>query len=58
MAVAHSILVIAYHILFDARPYHDLDRDYFDRRSKAALANRMKPRLEALGYTVVIQEAA
>jgi transposase len=58
MAVAHSILVITYHILRDGVPYHDLGRDFFDHRSKQALAARMKRRLEALGYTVSLQEAA
>lgn len=58
IAVAHSILVIAYHILRDGTPYHDLGSEFFDRRSKTALAARMKRRLQALGYTVVIQEAA
>ncbi|MDA8118048.1 MAG: IS110 family transposase [Actinomycetota bacterium] len=58
MAVAHSILVIAYHILRDGVPYRDLGSDFFDRRSKDALAARMKRRLEALGYSVVIREAA
>jgi transposase len=58
MAVAHSILVIVYHMLRDGTAYRDLGHDYFDRRSKHALASRMKRRLEALGYTVLIQEAA
>jgi transposase len=58
MAVAHSILVIAYHILRDGVPYADLGADFFDRRAKPALATRFKRRLEALGYTVSIQEPA
>ena len=29
LAVAHSILVIAYHVLKEQRPYHDLGTDYF-----------------------------
>lgn len=58
MAVAHSILVIVYHILSNGVAYSDLGNDYFDRRSKDALASRMKRRLEALGYTVTLEEAA
>jgi transposase len=58
MAVAHSILVIVYHILSTGVAYRDLGHDFFDRRSKDALASRMKRRLEALGYTVTLEEAA
>jgi transposase len=58
MAVAHSLLVIAYHILRDGVAYRDLGHDFFDRRSKDALASRMKRRLESLGYTVTLEEAA
>jgi len=58
MAVAHSILVVVYHILSTGAAYRDLGNDYFDRRSKEALASRMKRRLEALGYTVTLEEAA
>lgn len=58
MAVAHSILVIVYHMLRDGVAYADLGHDYFDRRSKPALAARFKRRLEALGYSVTIEEAA
>ncbi|TLN14247.1 IS110 family transposase [bacterium] len=58
MAVAHSILVIAYHILKYGTAYSDLGVDYFDRRAKHAIASRAKHRLEALGYRVIIEQAA
>jgi len=32
VAVAHSVLVIIYHLLRDQRPYADLGPDYFDRK--------------------------
>ena len=32
VAVAHSLLVIAYHVLSRQAPYHDLGYDYFQRR--------------------------
>ncbi len=38
VAVAHTILVIAYHLLKDGRPYQDLGADYFDRLDQKALA--------------------
>lgn len=58
VAVAHSILVIAYHILKDGTVYNDLGPNYFDQRSKEATTRRAVKRLEGLGYTVTIKEAA
>jgi transposase len=57
MAVAHSILVIAYHIIKDKEPYRDLGSDYFDKRRPEATAKRLLKRLEQLGYEVSIQSA-
>ncbi len=54
MAVAHSILVIAYHIIQRREPYKDLGSNYFDERQKVSTANRLTRRLEKLGYRVVI----
>ncbi len=50
VAVAHSILVIAYHIVQSKQPYRDLGADYFDRRRPAAAATRLLKRLQQLGY--------
>ena len=57
MAVAHSILVIAYHLIKDKEPYRDLGSDYFDKRRPEATAKRLLKRLEQLGYEVSIQSA-
>lgn len=54
MAVAHAILVIAYHIIQRREPYHDLGGNYFDERKKVSMANRLTRRLEKLGYKVTI----
>jgi transposase len=51
-AVAHSVLVIAYHVLAEQRPYHDLGRDYFERLDRDRLQRHHVHRLEALGYEV------
>ena len=32
MAVAHSVLVIAYHVLDQGVPYQELGEDYFQQR--------------------------
>lgn len=54
MAVAHAILVIAYHIIQRREPYQDLGANYFDERQKVSTANRLTRRLEKLGYRVLI----
>lgn len=46
MAVAHSILVIAYHIIKRKEPYRELGGDYFDKRRPEATAKRLVKRLE------------
>ena len=53
--MAHSILVIAYHLILRQEDYRELGGDYFDKRRPETTANRLIKRLEALGYTVNIQ---
>ncbi|MGZ3639884.1 MAG: IS110 family RNA-guided transposase [Ktedonobacterales bacterium] len=55
VAVAHTLLVMAYHILTRHEPYHDLGANYFDERDRQAVERRLVHRLEALGYTVSLQ---
>ncbi len=55
VAVAHSILVIAYHILKEGTTYRDLGHDYFDQRDTARLQRRLIARLEALGLRVTVE---
>jgi transposase len=56
VAVAHSILVDAYHLLKHGTTFRDLGGDYFDRRDTDALERRLISRLEALGNKVTIQK--
>ncbi|MEW5961063.1 MAG: IS110 family transposase [Chloroflexota bacterium] len=58
MAVAHSILVIAYHLIQRQEPYRELGGDYFDKRRPAATAKHLVKRLEKLGYQVSLQPQA
>jgi len=58
IAVAHSILVIAYHIIKDGTTYHDLGANYFDERDKEKVIRRYTERIERLGKTVTITDAA
>jgi transposase len=56
IAVAHSILVIAYHILQRRQPYNELGGDYFiERQQKAAYQRRLVKQLERMGYDVLLQ---
>lgn len=55
MALAHSILVMAYHMIQRKQPYRELGGDYFDKRRPEATAKRLVKRLEQLGYQVSLQ---
>jgi hypothetical protein len=56
MAVGHSILVIAYHLLKDpSATYQDLGGNYFDERNRTGVEKRLVRRLEQLGYHVSLQ---
>jgi transposase len=54
MAVAHSVLIILYHMLRDGRPYTDLGAEYFERLEASRLERYHVRRLERLGYTVTL----
>jgi transposase len=55
-AVAHSILVISYHILSRQRPYSELGPDYLLLRNKSeAYKNRLVRQLERLGHKVTLE---
>jgi transposase len=58
VAVAHSILVIAYHVLRDGVSYRELGGDYFDRLNIDRLTRYHTKRLAALGYTVTLAKHA
>ena len=45
LAVAHSLLVIAYHVIARREPYRELGADSFDRQQPTATANRLVRRL-------------
>ncbi len=58
VAVAHAILVIAYHLLHRREDYRDLGAMYFDERDRRHLQHRLVRRLEQLGLTVTVEPAA
>lgn len=58
VAVAHSVLVVIYHVLRTGRPYTELGPDYFDQLDTARIERHHVRRLEQLGYTVTLTPAA
>jgi len=54
VAVAHRILVAAYHILRDNTVYVDLGEDYLDMLNPERTARRLTRRLEMIGYQVTL----
>ena len=58
VAVGHSILVIAWHLLSDGTTYQDLGGDYFAQRDTDRARQRAIAQLEALGYQVTLHQAA
>ena len=59
VAVAHSMLETAWHLLSTGALYEDPGADYFERRHDPAIeAKRLQHRIEALGFAVTIASAA
>ena len=57
VAVAHRILVIAYHLLRDGTVFTDLGADFYDQRHRDRVDRRLVRRLEALGHRVTLTPA-
>lgn len=55
VAVGHSILVMAYHILKQRVAYHELGADFFDRQQQDTQRRRLIQKLEALGLKVTVE---
>ena len=55
MAVAHTILVIAYHMLKNGCQYQELGGDYFDRLRGDGLKRYYVKRLQQLGLSVTVE---
>lgn len=55
LAIAHKILLAAYHLLSRQVPYHDLGDHYLDQHDAARTTDRLVRRLELLGYQVELK---
>ncbi|MDI6915657.1 MAG: IS110 family transposase [Desulfitobacteriaceae bacterium] len=58
LAVAHSILTIAYHILKKRQPYIELGPSYYEERKRQTVVKQSIKKLEALGFKVTVEEVA
>src|SRR5262249_38396834 len=56
IAVAHALTVIIYNVLVRNEPYNELGADYFDRNHPDRQRKYLVKRLEALGYTVTLEQ--
>ncbi|MBT2289275.1 IS110 family transposase [Paenibacillus albidus] len=54
VAVAHSIMTIAYHLITRQEDYKDLGSDYFEKRHQDAIVKQTVRKLENLGFTVTL----
>ena len=57
VALGHTMLVCAYHMLKDEVDYRDLGSGYFDRRRHKRTTAQLVKRLESLGYEVKLEAA-
>jgi transposase len=57
VALAHTILVILYHLLRTGKTYQDLGGNYFDERQRQHVLHRAVHRIERLGYKVSLEAA-
>ena len=55
LAIAHKILVSAYHMLSKNLPYRDLGEAFLDRLGQTRTVANLKRRLERLGYQVTLE---
>lgn len=55
VAVAHSLLVIVYHVLNRRADYRELGGDYFDRQQHQTQQQRLIKRLERMGLRVKVE---
>jgi transposase len=55
VAVSHSLLIAAYHVLHHQIPYQELGEQHFDRLAPAQLTRYLVKRLERLGHKVTLE---
>ena len=56
VAISHTILIMAYHIVKEQRNYKELGSDFFDRLHEEQLIKRLTSRIQGLGYKIELQK--
>lgn len=54
LALAHTLLIMATHIIKEQCTYTELGTDYFDRLNEEYLIKRLASRIETLGYHLTL----
>jgi len=57
VAVGHTILIMAYHIIKEQCTYKELGADYFEKLNEKAIVKRLTKRFENLGYKVELTKS-
>jgi transposase len=58
VAIAHKILVAAYHMLASGAPFRDLGEAFLDQQARRRTTTNLVRRLNTLGYDVMLQPRA
>lgn len=58
IALGHTILIMAYHIVKEQLTYKELGADYFERLNEQATLRRLTSRIEHLGYHIELIKTA
>lgn len=58
LAVGHTILIMAYHIVKERSTYNELGADYFERLNEQRLVKRLASRISSLGYEIELKKIA
>jgi transposase len=58
MAIAHKILVAAFHLLAAGVPFHELGEFFLDQQARQRTTRNLVRRLNSLGYDILLQPRA
>ena len=58
MAIAHKILVAAYHMLARGVPFRELGEAFLDQQARQRTVRQLLRRLDHLGYDVMLRPKA
>lgn len=58
IAVAHTLLVMAYYVILRREPYHELGEDYLQQRAPDVCAQQLVRQLSHLGFEVELHASA